>query len=414
MKASTSVQRRRILFLLPFAPRFDAMHGGGRVMAQLLSELADRHDITLLYLRAGDEPQIDTTLRDRCIQVEEVLRPGITCSVLGKWLYRMRVAVGLLVGRPIQVIDWRVPEYLERLSCLVRQWQPDIVQIEFHVMSQYLSALDQCPAPRILTEYEVGMSAVREQSLLLRGYAQMVARIDSLAWARFEAAMIRQMQAVIVFTERDQRAIESIAGNIPIVRIPFGTYVPDRPLDPLGSTPASLVFIGSFIHPPNVDAAARLITSIFPRVCASVPDVTLYIVGDQPPPSIRRMASERVIITGRVPDVMPYLDQAALVVVPLRLGGGMRVKVLEALAAGKAVVASRRAIEGLDLVDGEQIALAESDEQFAGAITMLLANPVRRGMLADHARAWACDHLGWDNIITRYENLYQRLIDCSA
>src|SRR2546422_10461962 len=105
------------------------------------------------------------------------------------------------------------------------------------------------------------------------------------------------------------------------------------------------------------------------------------------------MATANVIVTGPVPDVTPYLDRTAIVVVPLRLGGGMRVKVLEALAAGKAMIASPLAVEGLAVVDGEHAVLAETDQQFCDAIVQLLADPARRAALAGSARAWACAHL---------------------
>jgi glycosyltransferase involved in cell wall biosynthesis len=187
--------------------------------------------------------------------------------------------------------------------------------------------------------------------------------------------------------------------------------LPKQPLSPLGGEPPHLVFVGNFVHLPNVDAASRLIRDIFPPVLERYSGLKLYIVGDRPPPQLRQMASEHVVITGRVPDVMPYLDRATLIVAPIRLGGGMRVKILEALAAGKPVVASPLAVEGLDLHDAEPLVLARSDEQFVDAIDQLLANPSRRAALATRARAWAGDHLGWEASIAAYEALYQRLTE---
>jgi glycosyltransferase involved in cell wall biosynthesis len=155
-------------------------------------------------------------------------------------------------------------------------------------------------------------------------------------------------------------------------------------------------------------------SAIFPRVQTHFPELSLHIVGDQPLSQIRQMANENIIVTGRVPDVTPYLDHASLVVVPLRLGGGMRVKVLEALAAGKAVIASPLAVEGLDLVDGEHVLLAETDQQFCNAIVHLLADPEGRSSLATRARAWASANLGWEKSISAYEALYEELIISSA
>jgi glycosyltransferase involved in cell wall biosynthesis len=139
--------------------------------------------------------------------------------------------------------------------------------------------------------------------------------------------------------------------------------------------------------------------------------VRLVLVGSNPPLELSRRADDHVEITGSVPDVTPYLDRASLVAVPLRLGGGMRVKVIEALAAGKAVVASRLAVEGLDVRDGEEIALAESDEDFSRQILRLLADRESRQRLAAAAWAWASKHPLWSEIAEAYERVYDRLLE---
>jgi glycosyltransferase involved in cell wall biosynthesis len=403
-----SPPKRRLLFLLPFAPRLDATHGGGRATAELLAQLATRHQVALLYLRAATEPPIDDLLKERCDLVEEVVRLSTGLS-LGQRSSRI---LSLLRGRPLWVAVTAVAAYRARVRALARTWQPDIVQVECHVMGQYLSALDDCPAPRVLTELEPGTKAAHDLWESHKGLARARYRFAAVAWQRFERAVIRQVQAVVVLTESDRRAIAPFAsGKTPVIRIPLGTVLPERPLDPVGSQPVNLVFVGNFVHPPNVDAATRLIRAIFPQVQSHFPDLGLHIVGDQPTWRMRQMATDKILITGRVPDVTPYLDGAALVVVPLRLGGGMRVKVLEALAAGKAVVASPLAVEGLDVIDGEHVVLAETDQQFCEAIVRLLADPDNRASLAKGARAWACANLGWERSVAAYEELYNALVD---
>jgi glycosyltransferase involved in cell wall biosynthesis len=366
--------------------------------------------VRLLCLRAQDEPPIDDVLAERCEVVEEVEQQ----SGAGSRTRRARLLAGLLGGKPMWATDHAVSAYARRLREVAERWQPDIVQIEYHVMGQYLPTLKHCPAPRVLVEHEPGAAAARALLGAGSGRARLAARLDLLAWERFERRVLRQVQAVVVFGERDRRALAAVAGPTPIVRIPLGTLLPERALDPLGGSPPSLLFVGSYRHPPNVDAARRLAWSIFPRVRKRAADVKLYVVGDEPPAELRRLADDSVIVTGCVPSVEPYLDRAALVVAPVRLGGGMRVKVLEALAAGKAVVASPLAIEGLDLVDGEQVVVAETDEEFCEATVRLLAEPERRAALAGRARAWACANLGWGRSVAAYEGLYERLTEPKA
>src|SRR5262244_287936 len=404
-----SLPKRRLLFLLPFAPRLDATHGGGRATAQLLAHLSGRHHVALLYLRAATEPPIDNILKNRCELVEEVPRLGPGLSLA----QRSSRVFSLLRGRPLWVAVTAVAEYRARLRRLVQTWRPDVIQIEFLVMGQYASSLDSCSAPRVLTQHEPGAKAARDLLDAHQGLARLIYWHNLFAWKRFEQAIITQVQAVVVFTEPDRQALVPFAAQTPIVRIPLGMELPERPLNPLGSPRLSLLFVGNFRHPPNVDAALRLTSTIFPRVQARVPGSILYIVGDHPTPQIRQMANATVVVTGRVPDVTTYLDRAALVVVPLRLGGGMRVKVLEALAAGKAIVASPLALEGLDVMDGKHVLLADSDRQFSDAIVQLLTQPERRTTLAAQARSWARANLDWEGPIAAYERLYQSLMECS-
>jgi glycosyltransferase involved in cell wall biosynthesis len=117
-----------------------------------------------------------------------------------------------------------------------------------------------------------------------------------------------------------------------------------------------------------------------------------------------------VEITGEVPDVGPHLDRASVVVAPLRLGGGMRVKVAEALAAGKAVVATPLAAEGLGARDGDQLLLADDSDAIADVAAELLLDPARRAALATRARTWASEHLAWDAPAAAFERLYDSLL----
>ena len=413
---SSPSKNLRVLFLAPFAPHLQASHGGARVTAQLIAHLSQRHSIGLCYLRARGEPAIDDMLRECCEVVEEVMLPELEGSDMKRWSRHLRVWKELVLGKPLWAIDRFSPAYVERVQRLLKIWRPDIVQLEFHVMGQYLSALGDYPAPRILVQHEPGEESSRE--IMQSGFApgRIMPELDLLAWKRFERKVVRAVQALVVFTERDRQAVRKLGKQVHVVRIPFGTEIPERSLDQAGKEPWSLLFMGNFMHLPNVDAAQRLITAIFPPVQARFPESRLYIVGSHPPPNIQRLASESVIVTGYVSDLTSYLDRAALVVVPLRMGGGMRVKILETLANGKAVVASSLAIEGLDLEDGRQVVLAESDQEFSKAAIDLLSAPELRARLAREAYAWACANLSWEKTVESYEDLYHHLLrnDCAT
>src|SRR6266496_4211899 len=411
--APASSQRLRILFLTPFAPNLQAGHGGSRVIAQLITHLAQRHvTIGLCYLRYEKEQTIDNLLRECCDVIEEVVILENGASGLKRGLQRLQVWKEMLAGKPLWAIDRYSSDYEERLKGLLETWRPDVVQIEFHVMGQYLPALMNYPAPRILIEHEPGTEAARESLKSPFAQGRMIPFLDLFAWQQFERRITGQVDAVVVFTERDRKAIRELGQKTPIVEIPIGAEASEQQLETPIKDPLSLLFVGNFKHPPNLDAADRLINHIFPRVQAQLPEVRLFIVGDHLPSGIQHHENKNIVVTGYVPDVAPYLKQAALVVVPLRLGGGMRVKMLEALAAGKAIVASSRALEGIDVVDGKQVILAEDDDEFVHAILGLLGDPEKRLSLAKQARAWASANLSWDGLAAVYERLYRSLLRC--
>ncbi len=400
----------RLLILLPLAPRRDAANGGARVLTQFLTEITARHKVAILYFREADEPGADPFFLERCEYVEEVVRPASRKSFRARLARPLRLFLALLLRRPLWVEDWFSSEFARRARLLARQFQPDIVQAEFHVMGQYFSVLRNMDVRRVIVEYEPGTRAAFYLQALPQVAKGLIGRMEKISWQRYERLLYRQVDAIVAFTEADRRSISETAGPTPIHIIPPGTLIPEYPLDPLGASPSSLLFVGNFYHPPNADAARQLARSIFPSVQQWFPEAKLFIVGESPPADLHLITSPNVIVTGRVPDVTPYLDKAALLVAPLHLGGGMRIKVLEALAAGKAIVTTARAAEGLDIQDGEQLALAETDGEFISRIVQLLRNSEERLALAKRARAWACNNITWEQSIIKYETLYETLL----
>jgi glycosyltransferase involved in cell wall biosynthesis len=275
-------------------------------------------------------------------------------------------------------------------------------------MGQYLAGLRQPRPPTVLVEYDPGAAAAADLAASERGLRRAARVADAAAWRRYGRRTAVHADAVVTFTEEDAARVGPL-GRTRVVRIAPGIALPREPADPVGADPPRVLFIGSFIHPPNVDAAVRLAQSIFPALRARVPSARLEIVGDAPPPVVRRLAGEAVEVTGYVPDTRPYLEAAAVVAAPLRLGGGMRLKVLEALAAGKAVVATPRAIAGLDLEPGTHVIVAERDAEFAQALAELLENPALRSTIGGAAREWAGDRLDWRHAVAAYERLYESL-----
>jgi polysaccharide biosynthesis protein PslH len=398
------------MVLAPFPPRLDGAHGGSRAIAQLHVRLAAVHPLALVYLRTPDEPPIDEALRRRCALVREVMLTSAATGYPRRVVQAVRTGAALLRRTPTWVTWTGSPTFAAAVRAIAEEWRPDIVQIEFHVMGQYLDALDASPARTVLRQHEVGAAAARDRIRQERGAARVLRVLDWAAWRSYERTLARRVDVTVAFTERDAALMHGLVPEATVARIPLGVELSDRPTDPAGVRRAGLLFVGNFVHPPNVAAATRLADRILPRIRQTLPDTMLTLVGPRPPAALRSREGEGITVTGEVPDVRPFLDAAAVVVAPLEHGGGMRVKVVEALAAGVALVASPLAVEGLAVTSGDQLIVAETDEQTAAACVMLLADPDGRAALAARASAWAARHLGWAGPVAAFEELYASLV----
>jgi polysaccharide biosynthesis protein PslH len=398
----------RILFLLPFPPRAGEAHGGSRVLAELLKRLGRSQRLALAYFRSDGEAPADSAVTSRCERVWEVPRRGLERSSSDRWRLRLRNARGLITGKPMWATMLAGPDFRRVVREAMIEWQPNIIQAEYHVMGQYLPTGAGKAAKRVLVEHEPGIQWAADRKATFGG--RLLKTLDLTAWRRYEPAILRRVDAVVAFTERDSELLRRFVPADRVSTIPVALEIPDEPLNPVGSAPPTVVFVGNFGHTPNVEAAIRLAKDIHPRLREVQPQVVLQLVGADPPAAVQALASPNVVVTGRVPDVDPYLDHAAVVLAPLRLGGGMRVKVLEALVRGKALVASTVAIAGLNLRSGEHLVVADSDDEVASAVNDLLNEPDRRRMLGTAARAWAVRELSWEPRVRAYERLYERLL----
>jgi glycosyltransferase involved in cell wall biosynthesis len=395
--------RRRLLLLTQFAPAADAQHGSVRVVHGLVSALAERHDVLLVHLAEGGE--MDPALAARCADVQ-VLHP----PALGRWSRRAVHAAALARGRTAWAGQSAVGRVRHRVRSLAERWQPHVVQVEHGMLGEALAGA--LPGQlRIVTLYDPASSRREYLGLHTEGRA-LVQRVDAWAAVRQERRVLRLADAAVVFTERDRLLLAATApSRTRIETIPIGADVPSEPVDGQEARPPMVLFVGSYRHPPNIDAALRLVREIMPRVWAAHPEATVELVGELPPPEIRALDGPAVRVAGLVPSVAPHLARAAVVTAPLRLGGGMRVKVVDALAAGKAVVSSALGAQGMTARHGHELLIADGDQDFAGAICALLDDEAERRLLGRRAHTWAERELSWRSMADRYDDLYERLAD---
>src|SRR5262249_17343989 len=234
---------------------------------------------------------------------------------------------------------------------------------------------------------------------------------DWQRWPGYQRRIWPKFDRLQVFTPRDAEGLAALAPELAHRgRVnPFGIALPAL-VDPPGEEEGLLLFGGNFTHPPNVDAALWLGRDILPRVREKSPGAHLLIVGISPPPAVQALAGDAISVSGPVPDIGPYYRRAQICLAPVRIGGGMRTKVLQGMAFGKPVITTARGAEGFS-VGGVQapLLIAEEAEGFAQATASLLANDGRRLSLGQAGRAFVAEQLSAEAYVRRSEAVYQEL-----
>jgi len=206
-------------------------------------------------------------------------------------------------------------------------------------------------------------------------------------------------------TFRDERGMKNILGWVP-------TGVDCDYFTPSTATAPVLAFLGSMDWHANVDAVEYFVRQSYPSIKARCPDVRVLLIGRNPTPAVRALAAEdpSIEVTGTVDDVRPYLARASIMILPLRVGGGTRIKVFEGMAAGLALVSTSIGTEGLPVVDGENVLLADEPAAFADAVVSLIQNPARRQRIAATALTWVRENFSWATASQKFLALAQKVL----
>lgn len=399
---------RSLLFLtpqLPYPPRQGtAIRNWG-----LISHLSKRHAVSLLSFveeGQGSEPE---ALRTTCQRVVTVPVPHRSKAD------RVR---SLLHGEADLAARLRSAGFERALTELLSNSAFDVIHIEGLEMARYLSAV-RAAAPKARIIYDAHNA---EHVLQRRAFRSDLGQwrrwpVALYSWqqvprlARFEAEVCRAADGVVCVSQEDASALRRLVPGLGPVIVPNGIDLADyagaglRPAE-MGAAD-SLVFTGKMDYRPNVDAALWFADEILPRIRAGRPNARFLIVGQKPAPSLtRRHGQGGVIVTGAVEDARPYISHAGVYVAPLRMGGGTRFKLLEAMALARPVVSTTLGAEGFEVQSGRELLLADSAAGFAEAVLALLADPARAADLGQAGRAFVQAGYDWTQLIPRLEPLH--------
>jgi sugar transferase (PEP-CTERM/EpsH1 system associated) len=383
----------RILMLahrLPYPPRT-----GDRVRAyHVARHLARRHELTLACL--VDEPESAPDIEALRTEI-----PDLEHVEVHRARKRLAALLSLPRGASATMAYFDSAALRARLAARLRE-PVDLIYVSSSSMAQY--ATDARRAPILMDFVDVDSDKWRQYGARLPAYKAWVYRIEAERLRRHEIAAARRAARSLVATGEEERLLRSLAPWAPTTVIPNGVDLEYFAPRPRPAAAPSIVFTGVMDYFPNVDAVVHFCADVFPRIRAEVPEARFVVVGKRPAAAVRRLAAmPGVQVTGPVPDVRPYLGDAAVAVAPLRVARGVQNKVLEAMGMGVPVVATARAREGLEARPGRDLLVEDDAQPFADAVVDLLRRPARRLELGRAGRAFVESHHSWAASMARLD-----------
>ncbi len=382
---------------------------GGHVRSfHIVAELARRHRVTLLTTHGpDDDPE---GLAARLPQCEEVV--SIPCAIPTRATVRFALALLRSWLSPLPVDLWRcrVPALRKEVSRRLAAGAVDVCVADYLAVTPNVALNGQ--VPRVLFAHNVEhMIWKRLRQVETRRWRRALLEVEWRKMRRYEARACTRARLTVAVSEVDRAMLAARAPGARVDAIPTGVDTAYFTPDGSREMPEALVFIGGMDWFPNEDGIMFFIEAVLPRIRHEVPGVSLTVVGRNPSCRLRTAAAKAgVRVTGTVNDVRPYAAEAAVSVVPLRVGGGTRLKIFEALAMGKAVVSTTVGAEGLPLIPGTHFLQVDDPAEFAGAVVALLRDPARRRALGSAGRRLVEERYSWSQVAREFEAMCEEVV----
>lgn len=427
----------KILFVAPYIPNQIRV----RPFHWLRSLVEHGHELTLLAVWSTPNELGD-------IEALQKIGVRVIAHRLPQWRSLANAAGAFFSDVPLQAVHSVEPELMRTLKVVLAEDRPDVVHIEHLRGAQYgLFALGANgtplaqgtqPLPVVWDSVDCISHLFQQAAKFSRSLqGRMMTKLDLPRTQRYEGWLVHQFDHVLVTSQTDKAALVKLAMQSNLKHLSSDDDELCRHLEeklsvlpngvdldyfaPNGACPEStrIVFTGKMSYHANVTAALHLVQVVMPQVWAKRPEAEVWIVGKDPVHAVRALASEgapghlqgRVVVTGSVPDIRPYLHQAAVAVAPIVYGAGIQNKVLEAMACATPVVVSRQAASALETLDGHDLLVADDASDMAAAIVSLLNNPQRRVELSRNGRTYVEQKHSWGLASTRLERLYSEAIE---
>jgi polysaccharide biosynthesis protein PslH len=383
------------------------LDSGGKIRSfHILKELARKHEITVYTYYAEHPNDLHDTLNGLFSRV--VCRP-LKIPPPRSLSDSLHYARNFFGPHPHIFTRFNRASVAQDLREMTASNNFDVIVCDFLIPAQVIPW--DYPCAKILFTHNVEATVYRRHYETTRNPIwKLAAWREYRVTKRSEERYLAQADHVLTVSDTDRNFFAHTVDPSKITTIPTGVDIEYfHPVTGDGE-PHTLVFTGSMDWLPNEDAIVFFASQILPRIRETIPDTSVLIVGRRPSPKLQALAADpKIQITGRVEDIRPYVQQGSVYIVPLRIGGGTRLKIFEAMAMGKAVVSTSIGAEGLPVKNGENIRIADSAEEFARCVVALLQNPAEREKLGRSARQLVQEEYGWAAVAIHFESVLNRL-----
>jgi polysaccharide biosynthesis protein PslH len=384
---------------------------GGKIRSfNLLRQLAARHATTLLSYYAGSRDLKYEESLAKALPGAVPVPTGGPVSYVGTVLDYVRHTAS---PAPYAVTKFTSARARQMIADWMREGRFDVMVCDF--LSASLTFPAELGTPTALFQHNVESALWTRQAAHEANPVKKAAfSLEAAKMRRYERSAVRRFHHVIAVSENDKTLMSEMVDASRITVAPTGVDLAQyRAAAGCEASEPVVMFLGSMDWEANIDGVFYFHREIWPRIRAAVPRATFRIVGRNPAASVRKLAEDpSVVVTGDVPSVVDHLREAAVFVVPLRIGGGTRLKIYEAMATGRASVSTTIGAEGLDVNHGEDIILADEPSSFADAVIGFLTNPERRRAFETAAAAQAA-RFDWPVVVRQFETSLEQTIEAA-